>query len=84
MQTSPPFLAEYCKYEHFPSMARERPEGVFVVGSAVCPCTVSLLPSQGTSFKFADLAPHLAKILFHCRSILSGLQTLELVPPDKT
>ena len=39
-------------------MARERPEGVFVVGIAVCPCTVCLLPSQGTSFKFADLAPH--------------------------
>ena len=40
------------------TMARERPEGVFVVGKAVCPCTVCLLPSQGTSFKFADLAPH--------------------------
>ena len=39
-------------------MVRERPEGVFVVDKAVCPCTVCLLPSQGTSFKFADLAPH--------------------------
>ena len=27
-------------------MARERPEGVVVVGKAVCPCTVCLLPSQ--------------------------------------
>ena len=37
-------------------MARERPEGVSVMGKAVCPCTVCLLPSKGTSFKFADLA----------------------------
>ena len=39
-------------------MARERPEDIFVVGKAVCPCAVCLLPSQRTSFKFADLAPH--------------------------
>ena len=44
-------------------MARERPEGVGVVGKAVCPCTVCLLPSQGTSFKFADLAPHSTKLM---------------------
>ena len=48
------------------AMARERPEGVFVVGKAVCPCTVCLLPSQGTSFKFADLAPHCGQPIKIC------------------
>ena len=42
--------------------ARERVEGVFVVGKAVRPCTVCLLPSQETSLKFADLAPHCPKM----------------------
>ena len=55
------------------SMARERPEGVFVVGKAVCPCTVCLLPSQGTSFKFADLAPHSAHKLTEPSRVLSTL-----------
>ena len=51
-------------------MARKRPEGVFVVGQAVCPCTVCLLPSQGTSFKFADLAPHWQFLQFVCTVLI--------------
>ena len=52
-------------------MARERPEGVFVVGKAVCPCTVCLLPSQGTSFKFADLVPHYKEHIFNHSNIVA-------------
>ena len=51
-------------------MAREGPEGVIVVGKAVCPCTVCLLPSHGTGFKFADLAPHYVSV--HVQNKLSS------------
>ena len=52
------YISDIVTITFFMTMARERPEGVFVESKAVCPCTVCLLHSLGTSFKFADLAPH--------------------------